>query len=146
MYDDRIGNSLDIGFDWSALRKVDDPILIRPVRIQRGYFSRVEEVRRELRAVELDRDDTFIGTVERLDGDLDDDGRRSGCVVVALLLPEEGETVRAKLTLSADDYACADRAHMINKTYVRVTGRLRQGRQPRQLTHVTKFELLEDGG
>ncbi|RDU95636.1 hypothetical protein [Trinickia dinghuensis] len=54
MYDDRIGNSLDIGFDWSVLHKVDDPMLTRPIRIQHGDFLRVEELRRELRVVERD--------------------------------------------------------------------------------------------
>lgn len=142
MHDESVENSLDVSFDWSVLHAVPAQTRTGGIRIQRDYFSRIEEVRRELRAVELEADDTFIGTVERLDGTMDDDGRRSGDVVLALLLPDEGETVRAKITLTADDYEKAITAHRTNGAYVRVVGRLRPGRQPRQLTHTTRFELL----
>jgi len=142
MHDEQVDNSLDVAFDWSSLFAVPHHINNRPVRIQRDYFSRIEEVRRELRAIELHQEDTFIGTVERLDGVMDGDGRRSGDVVLALLLPDEGETVRAKTALSAEDYAKADRAHMTNGTYVQVTGRLLPGRQPRQLMSISRFDLI----
>ncbi|WDR90338.1 hypothetical protein [Burkholderia ambifaria] len=142
MHDDQVNNSLDIGFDWSVMRRTPDGISDHPIRIQRDYFSRIEEVRRELRAQDLHEEDAFIGTVERLDGEMSTDGRRSGQVVLSLLLPDEGETVRVRTVLSADDYAKADRAHMTNGAYVRVVGRLRPGRQPRQLTDMSSFELL----
>lgn len=142
MHDERADNSLDVAFDWSALRQMTDRAANRIIRIQRDYFSRIEEVRRELRPVEFHEEDTFIGTVERLKGEMGPDGRRAGDVVLSLLLPDEGETVRARVVLSADDYERADWAHMHNGTYVRVTGRLGPGRQPRSLTHVTRFELL----
>lgn len=141
MHDEQVANSLDVGFDWSALRPVASQ-LGRPIRIQRDYFSRIEEVRRELRAVERHQEDTFVGTVERLDGEMGDDGRRSGTVILSLLLPDEGETVRARTVLSADDYRKADQAHMTNGAYIQVAGRLLPGRQPRQLVNVSKFSLL----
>lgn len=144
MHDEGVDNSLEVEFDWSAMLVVPRQISRRPLRIQRDYFSRIEELRRELRATESHREDTFIGTVERLDGTIDDDGRRSGDVILALLLPDEGETVRAKMTLSADDYAKADKAHMSNGTYVQVAGRLLPGRQPRQITNISRFELIPE--
>jgi hypothetical protein len=142
MHDELVDNSLDVGFDWSALYSVPQQISQRSICIQRDYFSRIEEVRRALRTIELQTEDSFIGTVERLDGVMDESGRRSGDVILALLLPDEGETVRAKMTLSADNYGKASSAHMTNGAYVRVTGRLRPGRQPQQLTDITRFELL----
>jgi hypothetical protein len=143
MYDESVENSIDVSFDWSVLHQIPASVssTVR-IRIQRDYFSRIEQVRRELRAVELATDDTFIGTVERLDGEIDDDGRRSGDVILALLLPDEGETVRARISLNADDYEKAITAHRTNGAYICVVGRLRPGRQPRQLTNVTRFELL----
>ncbi|WP_375577066.1 hypothetical protein [Paracidovorax oryzae] len=144
MHDDVVDNSLDIGFDWSILYRPPIDVSNRPIRIQRDYFSRIEEVRRELRAVELNQRDTFIGTVERLEGEMGDDGRRSGLVVLSLLSRDEGESVRARVVLSAEDYLKADQAHMKNGAYVRVTGCLRPGRQPRQLTEMTAFEVLAD--
>jgi hypothetical protein len=142
MHDELVDNSLDVGFDWSALYPVPQQISQRSICIQRDYFSRIEEVRRALRTIELQTEDSFIGTVERLDGVMDESGCRSGDVILALLLPDEGETVRAKMTLSADNYGKASSAHMTNGAYVRVTGRLRPGRQPQQLTDITRFELL----
>lgn len=142
MHDDVVDNSLDVGFDWSLLYRPPVDLAPRPVRIQRDYFARIEEVRRELRALELNQSDTFIGTVERLEGEMGAEGRRSGVVVLSLLLPDEGESVRVRTVLSADDYATADLAHMKNGAYVRVTGCLRPGRQPRQMTDMTTFELL----
>lgn len=142
MHDEEIDNSLDVSFDWSALRPATNPAARPLVRLQREYFSRIDEVRRELRSIEANDVETYIGTVERLDGEMSSNGRRSGPVVLALLLPGEGETVRARTMLDADDYEVADRAHMTSGAYVRVTGRLRPGRQPRQITEMAEFELL----
>lgn len=142
MHDELVDNSLDVGFNWSALHAVPSNISQFRVRIQSDYFSRIEEVRRELRTQEPHDEDTFIGTVERLDGVMEEGGRRSGDVILALLLPDEGETVRSRVSLSADEYAKADSAHMTNGAYVRVTGRLRPGRQPRQLTDLSCFDII----
>lgn len=141
MHDEQVDNSLDIGFEWSSLREAPKAHNLPRLRFQRDYFSRVEDVRRELKAQDRDEIDSFIGTVERLEGEMGEDGRRSGAVVLALLLPE-GEIVRARTVLSADDYLKADKAHMSAGAYVRVTGILRQGRQPRALTEAKSFELL----
>lgn len=142
MHDDQMDNSLDLAFDWSVLRPLPPQTSTKPIRFQRDYFLRVEEIRRELLSVEKEQQDTFVGTVERLDGEMGDDGRRSGIVVLAILLPEEGESVRARTILTPEQYAIADEAHMTNGTYVRVTGRLRPGRQPRQLTDVSGFNIV----
>lgn len=142
MHDDSVDNSLDVAIDWSPLKSVPSRVPHGRVRIQRDYFARIDEVQRELKSVESHYEDTFVGTVERLEGELGPDGRRSGPVMLSLLLPDEGETVRARVVLSADDYALADRAHMTNGAYVVVQARLRPGRQPRQLTDVHRFELL----
>jgi hypothetical protein len=144
MHDDEMDNSLDLSFDWSLLRHLPPQTRSQPIRIQRDYFARVEEIRRELRSVEREQQDTFIGTVERLDGEMGDDGRRSGAVVLAVLLAEEGESVRARTVLTPEQYSIADQAHMTNGAYVRVTGRLRPGRQPRQLTDITDFGIVRN--
>lgn len=144
MHDDQMDNSLDLTFDWSVLRHLPPQTRTQPIRIQRDYFARVEEIRRELRSVEREQQDTFIGTVERLDGEMGNDGRRSGAVVLAVLLAEEGESVRARTVLTPEQYAIADKAHMTNGAYVRVTGKLRPGRQPRQLTDITEFSIVHN--
>ena len=58
-----------------------------------------------------------------------DDGRRSGDVILALLLPE-GESIKVKAVLDQTAYAKADQAHMTDGMYVQVSGKLHPGRQP----------------
>lgn len=146
MHDDGVDNSIDVGVQWAPLKPLPLPtgVPLGTIRVQRDYFARIEEVQRELRSVEAQTEDFFVGTVERLEGELGADGRRSGSVVLALLLQDEGE-VRARAVLQADDYAIADHAHMTNGAYVAVRGKLRNTRQPRQLTDVTSFELVSTG-
>lgn len=141
MQDERTYNSVDAIFSWLHLKPRNDERLTRPIAFQSDYFPRIEELRRELRAVEEKEAEVYIGTVERLEGEMGSDGQRSGNVVLSLLLPEE-ETVRARVILKALDYATADRAHMTNGSYVRVKGRLLPGRQPRQLAEFSDFEML----
>jgi len=141
--DTTLRNSVEIAVRWAvSIPHPQDEGPVSVIRVQHDYFSRIEEVGRELRATERYLDDTFIGTVERLDGDMDADGRRSGEVVLSLLLPE-GEQVRARTSLDSEQYAIADRAHMKEGVYVMVRGRLQPGRQPRQLTDLRVFELLQ---
>lgn len=141
--DDSLRNSVDIEIAWaSSIRRPPDLGASSTVRIQQDYFSRIEEVRRELRSGEEDMDDTFVGTVEQLEGEMGNDGHRRGEVILSLLLPE-GEQVRARTNLTADQYATADEAHMNDGNYVKVAGRLRPGRQPRQLSDLRTFELIK---
>lgn len=141
--DESLKNSVDIGITWAASipRPANEPA-VSIVRVQHDYFSRIEEVRRELRSDERHVEDVFIGTVERLDGEMGEDGRRSGEVILSLLLPE-GEQLRSRTNLNADQYAKADQAHMIEGTYVKVAGKLHPGRQPRQLSELRAFDLIQ---
>jgi hypothetical protein len=142
LQDESLKNSVDMSFDWSARYPVADPTRTRPLRIQRDYFPRIEEVRRELRATEGDVDDTFVGTVERLDGEMSNEtGKRSGEVILAIF-SHDGETIKVRTSLNEEQYAVADAAHMSCGKYVVVCGRLRPGRQPRLLVNLTRFELF----
>jgi hypothetical protein len=136
LHDNELHNALEVSVEWSALSPL--PEQVAPVMIQTDYFPRIEEVQRALRDTTVGIEDTFIGTVEQLNGDMGSDGRRSGQVILNLLL--EDEVVRAQVNLTADQYVLADRIHMTEGAYAIVAGRLRPGRQPRSLTNVTRFE------
>lgn len=143
LHDENIRNDVEVSFAWAASAPLPQGATVRQtIRIQRDYFARIEDVQRELRATEPHQENTFVGTVERLDGEMGPDGRRSGDVIVALLL-REGESVRAKLTLGPADYETAATAHLTHDAYVRVTGRLHPGRQPRLLSDIQHFGLIE---
>lgn len=140
--DESLKNSVEIGITWAArMPRPAGEARTSVVRIQNDYFARIEEVRRELRSNEPSLEDVFPGTVERLDGVMGQDGKRSGEVILSLLLPD-GEQVRARANLDAAQYDQADKAHMTDRAYVKVAGRLRPGRQPRQLSDITSFELM----
>jgi hypothetical protein len=140
--DASLKNSVEIGITWAASisRPANEPRM-SVVRVQHDYFSRIEEVRRELRSNDQHVDDVFPGTVERLDGEMGPDGKRSGEVVLSLLSPD-GEQVRVHANLNSEQYEKADKAHMTEGAYVKVTGKLHPGRQPRQLSYITSFELM----
>ncbi|WP_428268388.1 hypothetical protein [Haliangium sp.] len=141
LYSGELRNDVELGFAWAASVPRPTSGVRDVIRIQGEHFERIEEVRRALRSDEDQREDTFVGTVERLDGEMGVDGRRSGDVIVALL-PREGEVVRAKLTLDADQYERATQAHLHASGFVRVRGRLHPGRQPRSFTHLQEFTLI----
>ena len=140
--DETLRNSIEIGISWAACmpRPGDEP-RISVVRIQHDYFARIEEVRRELRSNEQHLEDVFPGTVERLDGEMGHDGKRSGEVILSILTPD-GEQVRVRANLDAQQYEKADRAHMTEGAYVKVVGKLHPGRQPRQLSDIASFDLM----
>ena len=143
--DESMRNSVEIGIAWAAsipIPKGEPPV--SKIRIQNDYFPRIDEVRRELRSHEQHLEDLFPGTVERLDGEMGKDGQRSGDVILSLLSPD-GEQVRARANLDAEQYVKADRAHMTDGAFILVRGRLHPGRQPRQLTAITSFELMSIG-
>jgi hypothetical protein len=142
MHDGSMDNSLDVAIEWSPLERMPSGANDGPIRIQRDYFARLEEVQQALKDVETHREDTFIGTVERLEGEFGPNGRRSGPVMLSLLLRDEQEAVRCRVVLSAEDYAVAHQAHLQHGAYVMVQGRLRPGRQPRQLTEVRRFQVV----
>jgi hypothetical protein len=141
LHDDLLDNAVDVSFSLAQSDAALAATLLPPVRIQREYFPVIEEVRKELRSVEGPQNDIFMGSVEALQGVIDQDGRRSGDVILSLFV--EGEPVRARASLNADQYQVADRAHMTNGAYIFVQGTLHGGRQPRALTDVDLFQQAE---
>lgn len=141
--DPDLKNSVELRFRWAAtLPPPDLEGRESIVRLQYDYFPRIEEVRRELRPNEAHIDDRFPATVERLLGEMNADGKRSGEVGLSLLT-QDGEQVRARVNLNAEQYELADKAHMTEGAYVWVQGKLHPGRQPRLLSHIQSFELYE---
>lgn len=118
---------LSVEVAWSGAAKQTVPSLPSVASFKSEYFRTVEEIGRHLRP-ERNRDEEglLLGTVETLNGDVGDDGRRSGEVVFSLLLPDE-EIVRARGNLNAEDYERAVHAHERGRGYVSFSGTLRRG-------------------
>ena len=142
--DDDARANLDISVAWSARLESPPPIFCEKMRIQWDYFPRIEQVRAALRPAQVAKEQSFIGIVDELKGDLGPDEQREGEVILNLLVEGEAETVKAKADLSVDQHRLAHKAYGQGKTYVRITGLLNPGNQPRKLTEIKEFSLVEN--
>lgn len=134
---------LVVDFAWAPVLPVPAGVAVRnSIKVQKDYFSRIDEVRKELRNTEQQRnvDDVFMASVENLAGDIGPDGQRSGDVVLNLY--QEDEIIKARASLNARQYLDADKAHMTPNAYIRLKGKLHPGNQPRYLSDISGFELL----
>ncbi|MFW8565641.1 hypothetical protein [Orrella sp. 11846] len=144
LHDAQLNNDVELRFDW-ALKHPVDQTRQTPVLIRKAYFPVIEEVRQELRRHSTHKTDMFVGSVEQLLGELNESGRREGEVVLLLLDSETGESIRAKTSLNAAQYAIALTAHESQTGYILVFGELSMsGRQPRFLKKVSRFERIQD--
>ena len=83
----------EVNFRWSPIIRRPET---RPIKISSEYTSRLEDLSMRLRKEDAPEEEVFVGTVERLDGQIGRDGRRAGEVILALLQRDETSTVRAR--------------------------------------------------
>jgi len=109
------------------------------------YFPEIEKVRRKLRPIPTGNQDQYmIGTVETLNGDVGEDGRRCGEVVLSLLIPDEDELIKARTSLNSTDYEKAVSAHEKGRSYVKIRGQLTRGVRISRIDNPEGFTLVED--
>ncbi len=132
--------NLDFSVAWSSRLEAPLALHCEKARIQWDYFSRIEQVRTALRPEQAPKEQAFIGTVDELKGDLGPGEQREGEVILALLVDEE--IVKARVNLGVEHHRLAHQAYGQGKTYVRVSGLLHAGNQPRRLTEVKEFAIL----
>jgi hypothetical protein len=85
--------------------------------------------------------DTFFGTVESLNGNEGEDKRRSGEVMLRLII--DGEMVNARANLNATLYDIAYKAHGQGGGFIKIKARLLPGKRIRGVDNVELFELVE---
>lgn len=137
-----------LGLDITWAANPDIPIPKAPTRVifKPEYFHIIDQIRTALKPnKEADKHQEFVGTVETLNGDIEDDGRRSGEVILSLLLPGE-ETVRTRVTLRAEQYANAVKAHEMGRGYVMIKGVLYRDSRSGYIKDIDSFELIEGMG
>lgn len=113
----------------------------RTVRLRRELFPRIESLAERLRPVEVPKRQLLVGFVETLNGRPNPDNRPEGQVILRLITPE-GETLRARTELDADEYARADQAHMQNLP-VSLEGVLRQVGRTFRIDQVSGFAIVQ---
>ncbi|MFT4114444.1 hypothetical protein [Silvibacterium sp.] len=132
-------SSLYIEAKWD--KAVSQPDAPSRADIRYDMFESIDDVSRQLRPAKVSREDRFIAKVVALKGDVNPQERMEGDVILLLLHMDAG--VKARITLSADDYAIAGQAHMSNR-YVSVTGIFSRFRKSNVIEQYTSFALMPE--
>jgi hypothetical protein len=141
--DNELENSLDFAIEWASARpRTGNQFRSHVFRLQPNYFRFISEIADSLRALSEDEKDSFVGTVEKLHGEIADNGRRAGEVILNLFQPETNEVLKARAMLTAEQYALAIEAHREGRAFIEITGTLKSGRRPRELTEISNFSLM----
>jgi hypothetical protein len=132
--------SLRLGVSWASTHPIPaDAGIVNEVCIRREYASKIENVRDRLRPTTLPKHPLFVGTVEALNGVMGTDGQRCGEVTLQVI--HEGELIRVRVDLSAEQYKLADQAHM-SGIFVQVEGTLVAGRRIHRINPLHHFSSL----
>ena len=113
------------------------------VRLRREVFPWIAYLAERLRPAQSPQPQVLVGLVETLNGRPNADNRPEGQVTLRIITPE-GEILRARAELSADDYARADQAHMRNLP-VSLQGVLRQVGRTFRIDQVSDLALVHLG-
>ncbi len=136
---------IELSVKWASSIQLPPPLVPKIIRIPIEYYPEIEKVHRILRPVPSDnRDQYMIGTVETLNGDVGEDGKRYGEVVLSILLPEEDELIKARTNLNSFEYEQAVEAHEKGRSYVKLRGVLKRGIQISRIDNPTGFTLIGD--
>jgi hypothetical protein len=110
------------------------------IKFPYSFKTKLDELKNYFKPGNKETSDTFFGSVESLNGNEGDDGRRSGEVILALII--EGEIVNARVNLDSDWYEIAYKAHGQGGGLVKVTGNLLPGNRIRSLNEVSIFSIV----
>ncbi len=142
MHAARDNADLSVEISWAAVPDLAVPSSEPMAAFKPEYFRAVGDIQRQLRPQkEQEEQALLLGTVETLNGDVGEDGHRSGEVVFALLLPEE-EVVSARGNLNAADYERAVNAHEKGRGYVSFNGVLKRSVRVGRVDEITGFREL----
>lgn len=140
LYSKETRNNIELNVYWSkataGILKVPQ---IRPIVLPFEVGQQIDEYKDILKATHEERVDVFIGTVEELKGNSNDQGRSGP---VRLLVWKDNETFRATVDLDAVQYKKAGQAHMEGNKYIKVEGKLHKRGRDFHITQIGTFELL----
>jgi hypothetical protein len=129
-------------FNWSkaSLLKFPSPNVPSKVTFPFSHKNKVELIREYFAPKRKDLQDKFIATVETLEGDVGEDGKRSGLVMLSILY--ENEIIKAKANLNSNDYELAIEAHKKAGSYVEINGLLKRNKNYYTIEEIKSFRLI----
>jgi hypothetical protein len=137
---DILVDEIEVNAKWALTLEQKETDFPNTVTLTPDLVSKIEKLEARLRPALHSQTQTIFGTVEALEGQLGQDSKRFGDVLIRFLLDEE--IVYARLTLDSVNYEIADRAHMSGNT-IRVVGLLNSGVRNRRIENVTEFKILD---
>ncbi len=142
LFDDERELPFELKFNWSRayLNKLPTPQTPSTIKFPYSFKPKLDELKNYFKPESKETADTFFGTVESLNGNEGDDGRRAGEVILALII--ESEIVNARINLGAEWYDIAYKAHGQGGGLVKVKGRLLAGKRVRTLEEISIFEAV----
>jgi hypothetical protein len=141
LYDNERELPFELGFNWSRnSRGLPKPNALPKIKFPYSLKPKIESIKGYLKPLDDSLEDVFIGTVESLSGNIDNNGKRYGEVKLSILLGSD--IVNAKANLRPEDYYMADQAHMSPGSYVKIKGKLQPGKQVRSITDIVEFGII----
>ena len=143
MFDEDRELPFELIFNWSraSLQNIPWPNVPSHIMFPFTYISKLNELKEYFTPKKPAISDIFIGTVEELNGDMGYDNKRSGEVILNLLV--ENNVVKTKLNLNVEQYQYAIRAHEKGGVYVMVKGKLHMQTRSAKLDEITEFKIAE---
>lgn len=143
LFDDDRELPIELSFSWSKAytNKLPPPKNIPSIKFPYSFKPKIIELKNYFAPERKETIDTFWGSVESLNGDEGENGRRAGEVILALLI--ESEIVKARLNLNTNQYEVAYKAHGVIGGLVKVKGKLHPGQRIRTLDDIELFEQVE---
>lgn len=133
------GSHLDIRASFATTLPAQAPVP-DAVRIKHEYFPIIDDVYKELYRQKAAEASLFVGYVDTLNGEPDDEGRMQGDAVISLL--HEEELRKAHVDLNPHDYQIAIQAHSVAGA-VKFKGILHLGRRTHRITDIGEFARVE---
>ncbi|MCF8324412.1 MAG: hypothetical protein K9I84_05590 [Leadbetterella sp.] len=143
LFDDERELPFELNFNWSRayLGTLGQPSFPKTIRFPYALKPKLDDLKSYFRPEAKETANTFFGTVESLNGNVGDDGRRSGEVSLRLII--EGEMITAKANLDSDIYETAYQAHGIEGGgLTKIKAILRPGARMNSLSNITSFEIV----
>ena len=136
---------IEISMRWAPSTQKPTTPVSSLIRIPIEYFPMIEKVHQELKPMPgKDTDQVMVATVETLNGDVGEDGKRCGEVILSVLLPDEEELIKARTDLTADDYEKAVIAHEKGRSYIKLRGQLKRGPRISRIDNPEGLMLVDD--
>ncbi len=122
LHSSKENTELEVQTSWSVFAP-EEMTAIRSIKFSNDYIPVIENIINEIKPVDEDINDEFIGRISQTKADPDPRTRTEGEILLNYIFGDEEKVSKARVILNATDYEQACEAHRNGRT-VKVKGRL----------------------